>query len=252
MKFHERFNIQVNLEESKKRFVNRIYNDIFLEYNSKYIVSKIIATTLGKKYSLTSPLLTFYISYDFFENLEALEGVYEYFKQSDIGPQIDKKVLKFLNSSEVDLGISWENGRFLPTGAKLMDEKLINENLNWLRDKEYLSVLDPFEKGLNHFLHSTKRKELYSDVIREMYESLEALSKIITGRENKDLSANRDLLLKQLKASDDYKIILKDYIEYANKFRHAAKQGKSKPNISKNEVESFIYLTGIFIRFSIS
>ena len=68
---------------------------------------------------------------------------------------------------------------------------------------------------------------------------------------NKELSANRELLLKEIKASSEYKIILKDYVDYACKFRHALEEGTTKPKIDKNEVESFIYLTGIFIRLAI-
>jgi hypothetical protein len=54
----------------------------------------------------------------------------------------------------------------------------------------------------------------------------------------------------QVNASADYKVLLKDYIDYANKFRHAAKEGTPKPALSPKEVESFIYLTGIFIRLA--
>lgn len=256
MKFNERFNIEVNLEEARKRFVNRIYNDIFLFYQSQFNTPQIIATTLGKKYVPRYPLIDTYLSSDFYENLEAIEGLFEY-TSNKLSPsldnpslQIQKNIKEILSKSEVDLGILWENGKFLPTGAKLLDEKLINENLHWLRDKNYETVLEPFEKGLNHYLHSTKRPKLLSDVITDMYESLEAFSKIITNK-NKDLSANRELLLRKIKVSSEYKVILKDYIEYACNFRHALESGKSKPNLDNYEVESFIYLTGIFIRLGI-
>jgi sulfur transfer protein SufE len=83
-----------------------------------------------------------------------------------------------------------------------------------------------------------------------MYEALEALAKVVTGRD-KDLSANRELFLSKVKASEGYKGILKEYIEYANNFRHAPKQGQEKPNVSVNECESFVYLTGLFIRLAI-
>jgi hypothetical protein len=112
-------------------------------------------------------------------------------------------------------------------------------------------VLVPYSKGLEHFLHSNKRPELLSDVITDMYESLEALAKIVTGRDTKDLSANAQLFLKEIKTSEPYKNILKEYIAYANSFRHAAPKSAPKPTLSVKEVESFIYLTGIFIRLVI-
>jgi hypothetical protein len=155
-----------------------------------------------------------------------------------------------MHESEVDFGIRWTKGIFIKSGAKLLDDKLVNDAIDWLYEKKYSNVLKPFEKGLNHFLHSDKRPELLSDVITDMYETLEALSKIITKRPKKDLSANRELFLSKIKASNAYKKILSEYINYANEFRHASEEGRNKPTISQHEVESFIYLTGLFIRLA--
>jgi len=59
------------------------------------------------------------------------------------------------------------------------------------------------------------------------------LAKIVTGRPQKDLSANREAFLKKVQASDAYKAILKEYIKYANEFRHATEEGKQKPELSR-------------------
>lgn len=95
-----------------------------------------------------------------------------------------------------------------------------------------------------------KRPELLSDVITDAYEALEALAKIVTGRESKDLSGNAELFIKKLGVSENYKKMLKEYISLANEFRHAAQEGKEKPKLTIPEVESFIYLTGLFIRLA--
>ena len=83
-----------------------------------------------------------------------------------------------------------------------------------------------------------------------MYEALEALGKIVTNRD-KDLSANAELFLKKLDVSEAYKKLLKEYISYANNFRHAADISAPKTNLSIAEVESFTYLTRVFIRLAI-
>ena len=161
------------------------------------------------------------------------------------------RIVKFLIlESEVDLNIRWQDGKFLRSGVRLLDEELVNKTLHWLNKKRYDTVLQPFSKGLDHFLHSQKRPELLADVITDMYEALEALAKIITSRKDKDLSANRELFIKCLDAPEAYKLILKDYIDYANYFRHAIKEGEKRPSLSQRIVESFIYLTGIFIRLA--
>jgi hypothetical protein len=134
-------------------------------------------------------------------------------------------------------------------GAALLDQKLVNDTLHWLRGAGYDSVLKPFEKGLHHLLEAHIKKDGLSDVITDMYEAVEALAKKVTGRD-KDLSENRELFISKVKASDHYKVMLKDYIDYANDFRHAEREGKPKPQLSEREVESFVYLTGIFIRLA--
>ena len=84
-----------------------------------------------------------------------------------------------------------------------------------------------------------------------MYEAVEALAKIVTGRPNKDLSANTEMFISKLKVSNHYKTLLKDYIAYGNEFRHAEDEVMPRPPLSEPEVESFIYLTGLFIRLTI-
>ena len=88
---------------------------------------------------------------------------------------------------------------------------------------KFKGVLAPYEKGLRHLLHSQIRTELLNDVVTDMYESLEALAKLQTGRDS-DLSGNAELFIKKVSASDEYKVILRNYIDYANRFRHAVRE----------------------------
>jgi len=263
--FHQRFEIKVDKKEAERRFVNRIFNKLFdpiigtirqdrFRQTSREITSQ-IADALGDRYELGSRVSA-YILDDFYRCLQAVEAMYQYFGYSTVlkGKEyktiIDIGVNETLLEAEVDLSIEWTNGRFKKKGAKLLDEKLVNESLRWLSDKKYESVLNPFSKGLEHFLHAENRPELLSDVITDTYEALEAIAKIVTGRETKDLSGNAELFIKKLGVSDSYKRILKGYISYANEFRHALQESKEKPNLSIPEVESFIYMTGLFIRLA--
>ena len=45
--------------------------------------------------------------------------------------------------------------------------------------------------------------------------------------------------------------MLDDYIDYANEFRHGTEPGKPKIKPTHNEVEAFIYTSGLFIRLAI-
>ena len=244
------------MEEAQKRFVNRIHNRVFDYFFEELIgydlpkVKKAIANALGDRYSPHHSSID-PIGGDFHRNLLAIETIYKYSILASYNcEKIDTLIETTLNESEIDLCVRWKNGQFLPSGAKLLDDELVNKTLHWLRYQKYENVLTPFEKGLSHLLHSQKRPELLSDVITDMYEALEALSKIVTNRPDKDLSANRELFIKEIKASAAYKKILSEYINYANKFRHGVDGEKKKPNLNAKEVESFVYLTGLFIRLA--
>jgi len=258
-KFNERFQISVSADVAKARFVNRVHNDIYdglVEYQSVALreqLRRLAASHIGTRYQGFGMALM--VGDNFEQNLRAVEGVYEAFGQL-VAPhyqqQVAQGVEKCLRNAESDLGIKWENGAFYPSGAKLLDEHLVNDPLHWLRAKGYKNAVEPYEKGLRHLLEARKRPELAQDVVTDAYEAIEALAKVITGRTEKDLSGNQELFIAKVKASDAYKKLLKDYIEYANLFRHAEKEGKPRPKISLEEAESFIYLTGVFIRLAVT
>jgi hypothetical protein len=151
----------------------------------------------------------------------------------------------------MDLGIYWREGCFRPSGAPLLDEKLINDPLVGLRQTGLEAVFKPFEKALDHLLRAKNKPELCSDVITDAYEALEALAKSVTGRD-RDLSANRESFFQKIQAPDEYKQFLRAYQEYGNRFRHAGSRERSKPTASYKMAESFVYVTGMFIRLATS
>jgi hypothetical protein len=218
-KFHERFDIEVGLAEAKRRFVNCVQNLIFGRLMRRFSVIEIddladeIMSAVGEKAkSVMMHSLAGQIGDDFYRNLQATEGLYgaiPRFHGARGQNQLEELICQIIMGSEVDLGIRWENGQFIKSGAALLDERLVNDPLRWLRSSGYETVRAPFEKGLSHFLHASRRPELLTDVVTDMYESLEALAKIVSGRPDKDLSANREMFLAKVKASDEYKQLLK-------------------------------------------
>lgn len=257
-KFHERFDLRVNLDEARKRFVNRAYNEIWtriflrLTERDQNSYQRQVLTAIGERVDFRTALTT-QIGEGFTRNLQAIEALYEAMHEVlGRGQLLSIAVQSILGQAEVDLGVEWRDGRFWRTGAANLDAGLVNDPLRWLRQADMHNVLTPYEKGLGHLLVATQRPEVLADVITDMYEALEALAKNVTGRAGSDLSGNRELFIAKVKASAAYKKLLADYISYANEFRHAAELGTSKPTTSLPEVESFVYLTGVFIRLAIS
>lgn len=253
-KFHDRFNIEVNAEEAKDHFINRtdnlIYNELYIRQTDliQRSMYQRAASYIGVRYRYPNRYIS-YVGSNFLNCLRSIESAYDLFKELGEENQILDIIKKLFELNEVDIGVKWKNERFIKTGAKELDEKLVNDSLQWIDNNSYETVRAPFEKSLRHLLESEKDTTKLSDVITDSYEAIEALAKIIN-ENDRDLSANREQFIKNVKASDEYKKILREYIDYANKFRHAIKEGKKKPDISSSEAESFVYLTGLFIRLA--
>ena len=258
--FHERFDIEVGLDEARQRFVNRVKSLIFQDFTEQRLLSrrdgasptavaKNVAYRLGDDFSIYDPIP--YIRNEYRRCLQALEATYEVLEGSGLEAEFSVIVKRIVHDSEVDLGIDWQPPVFVRTGAPLLDEHLVNEPLRWLSEPKYESVRKPFEKGLSHYLEAQNRPDKLADVITDMYEVVEALAKIVTGKSGKDLSANAERFISEVGTSKHYKTLLRNYIAYGNEFRHAERGGRPRPPLSEPEVESFIYLTGLFIRLAI-
>lgn len=252
--FHERFDIEVGADEAKQRFLNRASNIIFYRFmigNLSLDVRRALleeaASALGKIYDYNKGYSD-YIAGDFHSCLQVLETVYQALEGTNVEHDLSSRIEQVVHQSEIDLGIRWQPPVFVPAGARLLDERLVNDPLRWLSAPEYRTVYEPFQKGLSHFVESQKRAQLLADVITDMYE---ALAKIVTGRMGRDPSANREAFISRVGASDHYKKLLKEYVAYANEFRHAEREAGTRPVPSRAEAESFMYLTGIFIRLAV-
>lgn len=271
--FHVRFNIEVPLEEARRRFVNRIANRI------RRIVSALsLNDTLEKllfevEAKLGEPHLrridpgihgepdfverwSEIIGGDFWRSLHAVEGFYhglpgEPIRGYDPIQALNNAVQDTLAESECDVGVSWQDGFFSRKGAELLDENLVNEPLRWLADPKYDTVLVPFKKGLSNLLEGTRNTERYGDAVTDMYEALEAMVKIVTGKPSLELAGLREEFISKLRLPDTHKEMLKQYVEYGCHFRHAIKTGQKRSWPLEHEAENFVYMTGLFIRLAI-
>jgi hypothetical protein len=219
------------------------------EYSS---VLSHVADILGMPDDYQASFSDYATGEDFYHFLISLEALYSGFGKYIPDKQLvlEAIIKSAISKSEGDLSIEWNKGEFWPSGAKLLDEVLVNDSLRWLSNQKYIDVLKPFEKGLRHLFEAQNKAESLKDVVTEMYEALEALAKVFLGN-NKDLSGNREAFVSANKLSSYYKKLLSDYIDYSNEYRHPPEIGKKRVPLSTIEVEAFVYITGLFIRLSI-
>ena len=257
--FLKRFNIEIDLSEAQQKFINRVENQIFEGFFQESIEEEVVrsevlwlvAHELGELYD-GDKWFDFYHEGDYLTCLHVLEISYAALKAHKDRAELSSRIILVLQSSEIDLGIRWKDGIFIPHGALILDEGLVNENLKWLSDAKYKDVYGPFERAINHYLGMSRKPELGFDVITDMYDALEALTSIVTGHPGKDLSANLEMFLKTINVSSGYKNILVEYLKYADSFRRGSLDTSARGPLKHSEVESFFYLTGLFIRLAVN
>ncbi len=255
--FHERFQISFENGDIERRFLNRVKNQIFRDFFVMEVddyeraeLALQVANRLGEEYR-RGETLEAYSRGDFYATLQVLEFAYHGLAETKVKNGLSRLISSIIRQSEVDIGITWKDGYFLKKGAQLLDEHLVNEPLRWLANPRYSSVHQPYQNGLERYLKCDRDPSQLPGVITDVYEALEALAKIVTGRPDKDLSSNAELFISKVAGNKHHKEMLKTYIAYANEFRHAIGPGQRKRRPDSAEVENFIYLTGVFIRLAV-
>jgi len=132
---------------------------------------------------------------------------------------------------------------FYPAGAKLLDERLVNDNLDWL--SQYPKSYDAFKNALSECGKKGKER----DVVDNMRLSLELLLKNIL-KNQKSLEKQQENIGAYLKGqfvSTEISTMFWKILDFYNTYQNnKAKHGNM---VSSGEVEFIIYLTGTFMRF---
>jgi hypothetical protein len=146
-----------------------------------------------------------------------------------------------LENATLDLGVRWQEGMFYPTGAKELDQPLIEEPLQWLKDfpaekADYLKALQDYAA------------KNFGEVIGNCYNVVEGVARNVLNN-SRVLDNNREELLKRIGLSQEWKGLLNNFITYANEFkRHASEK---RHDVNPIEVEGFLYMTGLLVRMII-
>lgn len=133
-----------------------------------------------------------------------------------------------------------------PKGARLLDEKIVNDVLNWLN--EYPTVLKNFQESLEMFY----LRRYTRDVVDKMRLSLELLLKSILNN-RKNLDNQKSPLSEFLKKKNIPKHIINMYTTLLFSYsKYQDEYAKHDDKVDQRELEFVIYLTGCFMRFLIT
>lgn len=270
--FHKRWNIEYNKKKRVKDFKNRVLSSIDLIITPVFAKSKNLSLLL-KYFKLISIYVSkddlYYLDLDSFEEYEGKDVFKENFKfkiekasleetifylqqlfwlyiPKYIKDRLYKSIKEDIELSQLDVEIKkLKNGGYIfyPAGAKLLDEGVVNDVLDWLSDypesyKNFKIALEQYEK------HKYTR-----NIIDNLRFSLESLLKNVL-HNRKSLEKQIEPLGQYLEAKEIpteiremFRILIIKYRDYQNE--HA----KHNDSIGKSEIEFMIYLTGTFIRF---
>lgn len=129
--FHERFDIQLDIRTARERFINRAMNEIIDDLPHKgtlrrsrdyYAVVRPIVSAIGKRYRIQTSLADYVEPNNFLAVLHAIEAFHT--GAPYMRALLDQVVRNILGQLELDLGIRWQDGMFLPAGAKSLDQGL--------------------------------------------------------------------------------------------------------------------------------
>ncbi len=162
---------------------------------------------------------------------------------SDMARKISEALV--LSGINIELYKRGSEYLFYPSGAEILDTKLVNDNLNWLE-------LYPKAREKMHLaLSSQQRNGQPRQIIDNMRLSFELFLKQYLNNE-KSLENQKELLGKKLQdcgvskeIRDMYATVFSFYTRYNNQ------NVKHDDKCVKVETEYIIYLTGTFIRFLI-
>jgi len=151
-------------------------------------------------------------------------------------------------SPTIDISIAQHGDHvtLYPGGAKLLDEKVVNETLEWLDD--YPQVSKHLEEAL--LIYQTKDVKRYRNLLDNLRLAVEQLLRALL-KNRKSLENQGAPLAKWLEAHSVHKQVQNMYGSllfgpYAMYQNDAVKHGDESSPV---EVEYMIYLTGTFIRF---
>ena len=269
--FYQRFGVLFDNDEVRKKFIARTEIAIFKHVEERRYIWKPefltwLSEELGERYDFIryDPPLSYidrhfkllHISRnDFLRCLHLIELIYIYAhgklssdnvsekaNAKSIVNHINIKIPELIDKSEVNLNILWKTGKFYPAGAKILDQKLVVDVLDWLND--YPEAKGDFDKSLKAYMSGR-----HEDAVSDCYKCLEGFVRKYLSN-SKTLDNNKEELLKKINLSQEWKGFLNSFINYANEYSRHASEKRSK--LDPYEVEAFIYLTGLIIRLCIN
>jgi len=258
--FKNRVLLTIDIDIGKLFISDRNLEQRSLKFIAKYIPQskKYIGGSLGPVLQLRSALETKVIEFkdspiykilseenDFEKFILFLQSIFWLDLDSEVKEELYLGFKEDIKLSMLDIRIGKTSSGiiFYQKGVKLLDEKLVNENLDWLTS--YPTAYENFKSALEKHQNKIYQRNLIDDLRL----SLELILKRILNNRRR-LEKQEKLLgeyLEREKVPKELRNMYWQLIDYYAKYQN--NYAKHDDKVNSSEVEFMIYLTGTFIRF---
>ncbi|WP_294240166.1 hypothetical protein [uncultured Chryseobacterium sp.] len=183
---------------------------------------------------------------EFLFNIEAIiliEGISKEDKDKFIDEIIDNIQITSININAVK---NEDEIIFYPRGAKLLDDKLVNDNLKWLKD--YPDAHKLFKSAVRKLEANENERNIIDDLRLSI--ELFLKSKLQNSSSLENQLSDLGNLLKEKNIGIEIRNLFVKLIDYYSKYQN--NNIKHNNTANKSEVEFILYLTATFIRFLIT
>ena len=237
-----------NLEQTFLKLIAKPFSKAKIQTGLSIISSGMLEIMSRKEIKFNDSLVYKFLSEEnaFIEFIQYLQLIFWLDLNSEVKNKLYLGFKEDIELSLLDIQIKiikGDNIIFYPNGAKLLDEKVVNDVLDWLIS--YPKVLKGFKSALEKYQDKIYQRNLIDDLRL----SLELLLKKILNN-NKNLEKQKKDLCEQLEKENIpkqlrnmYWKLIDYYTDYQNNY------AKHEDNVDSSEIEFIIYLTGTFMRF---
>lgn len=253
LKFSERFNLEMDSQEARRRFMLRMNVSFFqsdfykkeLRTHHDVLAQKSAAALLEQYRFYTTPLS--YVGDDFYRCLQVIEVMYQHFQEvndRERMAKIETLVKDVLSHDAIRLALDWKDGRFFPTGPDLLDRSLIEETVTWLAVLDSKPLIDAYAHVIQLFIKPEQRSDATAEWLNALHISVTLFLKELSGESTSDVFVALSHWSARFKTGEFGQKLATELVDFL-------KIAGAAPKLSRADRESLLFAVASFFRWNI-
>ena len=240
-----------NLEQTFLKLIAKPFSKAKIQTGLSVISSAMLEIMSRKEIKFNDSLAYKFLSEedDFIKFIQCLQSIFWLDLKSEVKKKLYLGFKEDIKLSLLDIQIKRIEGNniiFYPKGSKLLDEKVVNDVLDWLIS--YPNVQKSFKSALEKYQDKIYQRNLIDDLRLSLELLLKKILNNYVNLENQEKPLGEHLKKKNVpkQLRNMYWKLIDYYAKYQN---NCTKHENKADSMDSSEIEFIIYLTGIFMRF---